>query len=156
MTKKIILIVCLVLLSASCDKQNQPANIIPSPTYNYNHKLFVGSQTLMVEISRTPAQMEQGLSDRAAMDDNQGMLFDFGQTPSGTAFWMKGMKFNLDFIWIKNNRIIFITPNAQAPKSPKEHLELYSPPEPVTWVLEVNAGWAEKNKIKTGDEVRLK
>ena len=32
----------------------------------------------MVEIATTPAQMQQGLSDRLTMADNQGMLFDFG------------------------------------------------------------------------------
>lgn len=109
----------------------------------------------MVEVSSTPAEMEQGLSDRAVMDINQGMLFDFGLAPSKVAFWMKDMKFDLDFIWIKNNRIIFITENAQAPRPSLENLPLYYPPEPVDQVLEVNSGWTEKNNISVGDAVHL-
>jgi len=113
----------------------------------------------MVEISTTTAQMEQGLSDRVSMDDNQGMLFDFSATPNSTPFWMKDMKFNLDFIWIADGKVVGVTSDAQAPvgnrKLEIENLPLYYPPEPVNQVLEVNAGWAEKNKIKTGSEVRF-
>jgi uncharacterized membrane protein (UPF0127 family) len=95
------------------------------------------------------------------MADNQGMLFDFGATPSGVAFWMKDMKFNLDFIWIAQNpstgsgQVVGITPNAPKPNSPSDPLPDFYPPEPVNQVLEVNAGWTQKNNISVGDIVHL-
>ena len=100
--------------------------------------------------------MQEGLSGRPGLTNDQGMLFDFGslQNPS---FWMKDMKFNLDFVWIANGKIIYITKNVSAPPAGTSdgQLKLYNSPSPVDWVLEVSAGWADGNKIKIGDEVRL-
>jgi uncharacterized membrane protein (UPF0127 family) len=103
------------------------------------------------------------------------MLFDFGKVASSPGFWMPDMKFNLDFIWIEQNpstgsgQIVGITPNVPAPignwklsreagsgsAGKIENLPIYYPPSPVNWVVEVNSGWCQKYKIKTGDEVRL-
>jgi uncharacterized membrane protein (UPF0127 family) len=153
MSKKIVLFLCLLLLSVSCGKQNKPIDVVPSPLYNYNHKLQVGGQILMVEIAVTPSQMQDGLSNRVSMDENQGMLFDFGSRPSEPAFWMKDMKFNLDFIWIAGGKVVGITPNVNLPNSPSVPLPDYSPPQPINQVLEVNAGWAKKNNIVVGDNI---
>ena len=61
---------------------------------------------------------------------------------------MRGMKFSLDFIWIDENRkIIAIDKNVSLATYPKS----FVPPSPVKYVLEVNAGWANKNKVKVGD-----
>jgi uncharacterized membrane protein (UPF0127 family) len=159
MKNLLILLSGLMMLCAGCSQQNtynQKSNTSPAPpSYDYSNKLQVGNQTLFVEIVKTPAQMRQGLSDRLSMEDSQGMLFDFGRTPNGTSFWMKDMKFDLDFIWITDGKIIGITSNVGRPNSPNDPLPTYNSPMPVTWVLEVNAGWAERNKIKTGDLVRL-
>jgi uncharacterized membrane protein (UPF0127 family) len=157
--KSLFFILCgLTVISAGCAARSvPPANPVtsPLPQYNYTHRLKVGGQSLMVEVSTSPAQMEQGLSDRVSMDDNQGMLFDFGSVSNTAPFWMKDMKFDLDFIWIAGGKVAGLTPNAPAPKSPSEQLPLYLPPEPVNQVLEVNAGWAEKNNISVGDAVSL-
>jgi uncharacterized membrane protein (UPF0127 family) len=157
MIKKIALVFCLVLLSASCGKQNQPTGALSpaTPQNNYTYQLKIGGQTLMVEIATTPAQMQQGLSGRMEMADNQGMLFDFGQQTTDPAFWMKDMKFNLDFIWIAGGKVVGITPDVSYPNSADYPLPTYSPPQPVNQVLEVNAGWANKNNIAVGDEVNL-
>ncbi len=116
----------------------------------------------MVEIADTPRTEAQGLSDRASMENSQGMLFDFGSDAAvDPAFWMPDMKFNLDMIWIYKNKVIGITANVPAPSCQlsavgcQKNLPLYYPPSPVNWVVEVNAGWTAENKIKTGDEVRL-
>ncbi len=168
MSKKTILVICLLFLSVGCAKQNLPATDTPpssAPQYNYTHQLQVGDKILMVEISTTQAQMQQGLSDRDSLEQGQGMLFDFsagGGSASGGGnaaipnFWMKDMKFDLDFIWIAGGEIIGITPNVSHPNTPNDPLPTYRPPAPVNQVLEVSAGWADRNKIKTGDEVRLK
>ena len=139
------------MMSAGCAAQS-PSN---SSTANlYSRTLQVGNQKLFVQIVTTPADMAQGLSNRASMRDDQGMLFDFGQS-TRSGFWMKDMKFNLDFVWINNEKIIGITPNVPAPQSPNDRLPVYYPPSTVDEVLEANAGWSEKNKIKIGDEIRV-
>ncbi len=154
----LIAIAVLTIISAGCSKQNIPTgNTLPSsaPQYNYTHQLKIDGQTLMVEVATTPAQRQQGLSDRSEMADNQGMLFDFGSNPSSTPFWMKDMKFDLDFIWITDGKVVGITANAFASQLPDNNLPLYYPPEPINQILEVNAGWAKKNNIAVGDDAQL-
>lgn len=164
--KKIVFLIPFLLIAGGCHQQAQ--NVSPAPIavsrpaggrpYSYSHQLMIGEQTLSIEIARTQAEMEQGLSGRQTMTDNEGMLFDFSADKSARyapAFWMKDMKFPLDFIWIANDKVIGITADAPAPTSTQLNLPLYPPPAPVNQVLEVNAGWSAAHKIKTGDQVRL-
>lgn len=153
--KKAIFTASLLLIAAACAKQT-----VTIPTiYDYSHKLAVGNQLLMVEIVQSPEKMATGLSGRENMGSNEGMLFDFaGQAPSNLYFWMKDMKFNLDLIWINKNKIIGITANVPVPVNcesltVKCSLPAYFPPSQVDMVLEVNAGWAQGNNVKVGDEV---
>jgi uncharacterized membrane protein (UPF0127 family) len=91
------------------------------------------------------------------MEDDQGMLFDFtGSSRTKPGFWMKDMRFALDFIWIDGNNIVGITPRIQPGVDANGQLPLYYPPAPVTQVLEVNAGWSAAHGIKVGDAVLMK
>ena len=175
--KKIFLMLAAVsILAVGCNRQADSPAPPTIQNYNYSHSLQIGNVNLMVEIASTKAQMERGLSDRISMDENQGMLFDFsagggsqlkaeqplagakisgGGDAATPAFWMKDMKFNLDFIWIAGGKIVGITPNVAHPNFPSDPLPTYSPPEPVNQVLEVNAGWAERNSVHVGDGVIL-
>ena len=157
--KKLILAVSLIFLAAGCNKQSITATNSPAPATNYSHRLQVGSRSLMVEVADTAQTMQQGLSGRASMADGEGMLFNFGATAVYPSFWMKDMDFNLDFIWITQNKIIGITPNVPKPdcKQPSSDCILpnYYPPSAVNEVLEANAGWAQKNRITVGDAVVL-
>ena len=147
------------MLASGCAKQSPaPPVAAPDKTISlYNHQLKISDQTLNVQVATTSADMAEGLSDRLSMKDDEGMLFDFGQ-PGKPAFWMPRMHFDLDLVWIKNNKIIFITPNVPAPvgnwKLEIGNLPLYYPPSPIEQVLEVNAGWTQKNHIAVGDEVK--
>jgi uncharacterized membrane protein (UPF0127 family) len=156
--KKIILILCLLVLATACKRPSipQPSNLPPLSLSS----LQISGKTLQVEIKKTREEMQQGLSDRKSLDENHGMLFDFtAEDKNGTspAFWMKGMQFNLDLIWIYKNKIIGITTDVPAPKDgcsvPSQTCKLpnYYPPSPTDWVLEVNAGWTKKNNIAVGD-----
>ena len=156
-----IILITVLLLAVGCDKLDSQIKKEPSPAHGYTHRLKVGNRTLLVEIVKTPAAMQQGLSARNKMDDSQGMFFDFGKDVSvSPGFWMKDMKFNLDIIWVHQNKIVGITAEVQAPTKNLnvkiENLPLYYPPSPVDSVLEVKAGWAKKNNVKLGDVVELK
>ena len=150
--KKITLafLLSLLFVATGCAKTNS----------SYNHTLKVGSENLAVELASTPAQRDLGLSGRNTMGENQGMLFIF--RPNETlypAFWMKGMKFDLDFIWVQNGRVVGITPQAPSQEKlnlPDSQLPTYSPPQPITWVVEVNAGFSQRHHIQIGDQVTLK
>jgi uncharacterized membrane protein (UPF0127 family) len=126
-------------------------------TILYHTPLQVGKQELYVKVAKTLAEQTQGFSGADPISDNQGMLFDFTLDPGIKTFWMKDMNFDLDLIWIQKHKIIGITQQVPHPKknTPESKLSLYHSPGVADMVLEVNSGWAEKNKIKVGDAVRL-
>ncbi len=139
----------ILLLSTSCiSRLQQPAN---SP---YQIPLTVGEKKIFVEIVETTEAKKQGLSGREKLKGNEGMLFDFRKDPNKKPpFWMKDMNFDIDIIWIKNNRIIEITHGATAPKNSFERLKIYSPPGKIDFVLEMNEGWSELNSVNIGDKI---
>ncbi len=103
------------------------------------------------EIAKTLQEKSQGLSGRILLEQTKGMLFIFDQ-PGFYGFWMKDMNFPIDIIWIDQNRIIVdITENLFPATFPKS----FQPKSPAKYVLEVNAGFADKNKIVIGDAVKF-
>lgn len=150
--KKFLLILFFpLLLMAACNRRS--TNQHPPAVKNiYQTRLLVGNTEILVRTVKSATEMAKGLSGSGRLEDNQGMLFQFGEKTT-PAFWMKDMKFDLDLIWIANGKIISITQNVPAPRQPSSPLPAYYPPSMVDEVLEVSAGWSEKNKIKSGDNV---
>lgn len=114
--------------------------------------ISVGNQTFTVEIAQSDEQKAAGLSNRPNLAPNAGMLFVFNP-PSRPDFWMKDMRFNLDFIWISNGQVVDITHNVPAPKAGTtvDDLPKYVPNQNVDYVLEISAGTSAT--IKIGDKV---
>lgn len=123
----------------------------PQNQVKNNVKLQIGTSTVNAEIAQTQDQLTKGLSGQASLGKDNGMLFVFDQVAL-YRFWMKDMKFPLDFIWIKDNQVVDLTENVPAePGTPDSQLEVYSPKTKVNKVLEVNAGFVKSNQIKIGD-----
>lgn len=152
--KKIALLLGMVaLLAAGCQPQTKYISYSSAPLTT--NRILIHQTPLVVEVASTLEDQQQGLSDRAGMSDDHGMLFDFkGSPPHRPSFWMKDMRFNLDFIWVLNNKVIGITKNVPAPSpasaDDETTLREYFPPGDVDTVIEVNAGWADRNNIKAG------
>lgn len=104
------------------------------------------------EIADTIATRSRGLSGREKLADNQAMFFIF-PFASPQSFWMRGMKFPIDILWINGERIIGIEKNVPVPTGLE--LTIYSPPEPVDRVLEINAGLADKLGLVEGVMIKL-
>lgn len=115
--------------------------------------LQVGNNQFSVEIANTLIAQVRGLSGRASLPENQGMLFLFSSSAT-RSFWMAGMKFPLDIIWISGDKIIGISENL--PPASATDTPIYSSPAPADKVLEINAGLAKKLNIKIGDRIVLK
>lgn len=112
--------------------------------------VHVGKTAFMAEIADTFMARGKGLSGHAPLRAKQGMLFIFS-SPSAGAFWMQGMTFPLDFVWIRNGLVMGVTENA-LPMTETGY-KLYYPPMPVDRVLEINAGAVKKFGIRIGDKV---
>ena len=141
-------IVILLLFSAfvvlQIDKTPKPPSTVA-----------IDNQTYNVELSKTQAEQQQGLSGRNSIPQDQGMLFVF-KTPARYAFWMKGMKFPLDIIFINDNKIVTVYRSIPVAKDPKStNLPVYIPTQPANYALEINAGQAQKHNFKNGDTVKI-
>lgn len=114
----------------------------------------VGNISLKIEVARTPAAIEQGLSDRNEIGSD-GMLFVLS-SKTIPAFWMKDMRFPLDFVWIDGNIVVDITEHVSnpAPNTQKKDLPLYRPKQAVTHVLELPDGAVNRYTLKIGDAVQ--
>lgn len=152
----VIISTCLscVFFLAGCAKRltSQTASV---PSQLEKAKLELKDQTVLVEIADDPAEQEQGLSDRETLGSD-GMLFVFAH--AGTpAFWMKQMLFDLDFIWIKDGKVVEITQNVPKPmpNQSASSLTIYRPQQPVDQMLEVPAGFAQQHLIEVGDRAVL-
>lgn len=118
--------------------------------------LYINNQVFKVEIADIDASREKGLSGRKDMPKDNGMLFVFPAT-GYHAFWMKGMLFPLDFIWIRDETIVDITENVAFPtgNETNNNLPRFTPRERVDKVLELNAGIVKKYNIKIRDKIRF-
>lgn len=115
-------------------------------------QIRVGKTTFTVELAVTALEEMRGLSFRANLAEGAGMLFEF--SPSIQNFWMKDMNFPIDIIWIANNKVVGFAQNAKPqPGVPLWGLTIYSSPDDVNQVLEVNAGIVAKDNITIGDAV---
>lgn len=115
-------------------------------------RIRIGERVIMVELANTSELRAKGLSGYNNLTPDQGMLFIFPVT-SRTSFWMKDMKFPLDFLWIYGGRISQIDRNIPAPTPAVPEPYRISPQKPIDYVLELPAGWAREHEIKIGDVV---
>ena len=110
--------------------------------------------SMRVEVASTPTQSERGLGYRDSLPEDAGMLFDLHSTRI-PVFWMKGMRFALDMVWIgEDKRVAGVTTGIQPqPGAPDAQLKRISPAVAVRYVLEINAGAAERQRIDTGTQL---
>ncbi len=114
----------------------------------------IGTKRFSVDVAETMGARAKGLSGREKLDKDEGIFFIFGN-PGKYGFWMKDMKFPIDIIWIKENKIVGFEENISPQIGVSEfNLKLYYPPEPIKYVLEVKAGTVSEIGFKIGDEIR--
>lgn len=111
--------------------------------------LKIGSNKVRVKIVQSSEEREAGLSGRKNLGADEGLLFVFN-LPGYYAFWMKEMNFPIDIIWIGDRgQIVDLSEDL----SPNSYPQTYKPKLPARYVLEVNAGWIEKNQVKIDQPV---
>jgi uncharacterized protein len=111
-------------------------------------RIKIHEHIFTVEMAITPEERSKGLGYRDNMPQDYGMLFVFRQKAMHS-FWMKEMRFPLDFIWIDGNRIVDITRGV--PVAAGDTIPVYYPRVPVNKVLELNSGAVKNLGISAGD-----
>lgn len=115
-------------------------------------KVRIGSNVFTVDVAVTSIEKMKGLSGRESLAANHGMLFVYDHKEQ-YEFWMRGMKFPLDFIFIADRTIIDISENITPPTS--IFPAIVKPQISADKILEVNAGTIRSAGIKIGDTVQF-
>jgi uncharacterized membrane protein (UPF0127 family) len=165
---RLALIAAIALACAACSSsKSSPASsatsIAPAasavPTVTFAATTITWARdgataSMRVDVASSAGQSERGLGDRDALPENAGMLFDLHETRV-PVFWMKGMRFALDMVWIgEDRRIASVTENIPPqPGVPDDQLARISPATPVRYVLELNAGAAARHGLAAGTQL---
>jgi uncharacterized membrane protein (UPF0127 family) len=112
----------------------------------------VNGKELSLMIAKDEKARMKGLSNRRSLNENTGMLFVF-EKKDIYGFWMKNMNFPLDIIYLDGNKVIDIKKNVPQAEKDSENPPVYRPKKPANYVLEVNAGVADKLKITEGTTI---
>lgn len=130
-----------------------------SPTENFSandsrvatSSIQINDRTITVEIADSPAERERGLSGKAGLAEDEGMLFVFDED-GRLAFWMKDMLFAIDILWIsRDGAIVHIEENV----APETYPASFTPRSEARYVVELPAGYVSKYTVRLGDIVRL-
>lgn len=109
----------------------------------------IAGSTLPVEIADESHEHGTGLSGRQSLSQGWGMLFIFDK-PDRYSFWMYGMMFSLDIIWLdKEGKVVHIVTDAQ-PCPQQGPCQSYTPGSEALYVLEVSSGFASQQNITVG------
>jgi len=146
---KLLVILILTLLLSGCS--NIKENVYQQASVFAPQQIKIGDKIIDIELAVTPAKKAKGLSGRANISVDYGMLFIFDDYQIRT-FWMKGMLAPIDIIWINDDIIVGINDNLPIPKAGEELVYYYSPAE-INRVLEVAAGTARANNWQVGDRL---
>lgn len=154
--------VCVVLVmaafasSAGAQREVVPPWREPLPDARATAEIVVGETQLTVDLALEPAEQSLGLGYRNGLDAGTGMLFVFPESEVRT-FWMKGMRFCLDIIWIGSAEIVGAAESVCPDPDDTADVdrERFNSGQPVTHVLEVPAGWLAANGYGAGTVVDL-
>ena len=109
----------------------------------------LGGHRYAVELAQDDAERARGLMFRDAMDADRGMLFIHdAQEPQ--AYWMKNTKIALDILYFDNDHKLVSQQRDVPPCSLGDACPPYPSNAPARYVLELNAGQAEKLKLQDG------
>ncbi|MFA6536277.1 MAG: DUF192 domain-containing protein [Candidatus Paceibacterota bacterium] len=110
-----------------------------------------GAETINVLIADDDAKRTLGLGGRKSLPDDSVMLFIFPK-PDSYGIWMKDMKFPIDIFWLDEN---FSVIDEKINVATSTYPEIFYPNSKASFVLEGNAGFAEKRGIRVGSVLKF-
>lgn len=151
MKRKIIYLVSLILIIFFIFYIQTKQDIKNICGKYHQKEIQINSNNIIVDIADNDCKRELGLSNKISLN-NKGMLFIF-ENSGNYSFWMKDMNFPIDILWMDDNfNVIGIEKNLATSTYPetfgKEYISKY--------ILELPAGFSDKNNIKNGDKIIYK
>jgi uncharacterized membrane protein (UPF0127 family) len=110
-------------------------------------------KVLQTEVMVRDEDRQMGLMFRPSLPLDHGMLFIFEQ-PDFHAIWMKNCKFPIDIVWLDAQRkVVHVAP--KVPPCAAEPCPVYQPLQRASYVVELNAGQASKEKAVVGSRLEF-
>ena len=134
--RRIVLVPLLACAMSGCAGARQPW-------------VEIGGQRYQVEIAKDDAARARGLMFRDSMPVDHGMLF-IHDSEEPQAYWMKNCKFPQDMLFFDSNLKLVAQQRDVPPCSLGDACPSYPSNAPARYVLELNAGQAEKLKLQDG------
>ncbi len=120
-----------------------------------NPTIQIGNVTFKAELASTVTQQNTGLSGRESLPSESGMLF-MAESNSTFSFWMLGMNFPLDFVWIsKQCLVVDITHQVSIPEPRNISPPIHTSRLPAAYNFEINSGEATQLGLMIGDSVKF-
>ena len=108
-----------------------------------------GERIIDIEVAETSEEKALGLMFRTSLDDTKGMLFPYNG-PQEISMWMKNTLIPLDMVFIRADGTVHRIEARTEPLSER----VIGSNGPVTGVLELAGGAAERLGLKPNDKVR--
>lgn len=153
----LIAVIAALMLGGSSGKPKK-ANLVQSTSqasacgaYRDDRNVIIDGQTIKAETPNSPAAFEKGLAGRPCILPDQGMLFVFtkeGRYP----FWMKGMKFPLDIVWITAQKKVAAI---EIDEQPSTYPDQFVNQIPAQYVLELKADRSKQLHMAIGTSVEF-
>ena len=113
--------------------------------------LTIGTHRYRLLEAVTAAEQEKGLGGRGPLPEDQGMIFIYG-AEAQRCFWMKGMQFSLDIIWLNAHKdVVAMHQNL----SPRSYPQIFCPHESAQYIIELNAGQAAQSGVGVGQKLNF-
>ena len=110
-------------------------------------------KVLQAEVMVNDEDRAMGLMFRPSLPLDRGMIFIF-QASDFHGIWMKNCKFPIDIVWLDEDRRVVHVAEA-VPPCKAEPCPVYNPMRRASYVIELNAGQARREKAMLGATVRF-
>ncbi len=111
-------------------------------------------KVLKVEVMVKDEDRAMGLMFRPTLPADQGMLFIFERSDFH-GIWMKNCKFPIDILWLDDQKAV-VHLEESAPYCKADPCPVYQTLRRASYVLELNAGQARREKAVVGARVDFK
>jgi uncharacterized membrane protein (UPF0127 family) len=149
----VVVIALIVGDTKSSPKKNPHSTTVQTACgpYRRDGNVVINNHIIFVEQAKNSDEFEKGLAGRPCIPENQGMFFAFSKDDH-YPFWMKGMKFPIDIVWITSGHSVAAI---EVDESPSTYPDKFVNKIPAQYVLELKANLTTQLDLKLGSSVKF-
>lgn len=110
----------------------------------------IENKTYRLFVADTEEKRKRGLSNISSIKDGEGMIFVFNK-PDYYRFWMKDMKFPLDFLFLRGDQVVDLLANVD----PSTYPQTFISKSPADKIIELKAGEIDKLGVNISDTISV-